>query len=87
MRTIIYMTISGFILIQLPERVKILNGIHKIIIQTNPGIKAKAEPMMGKEMIVYNAPGTFNYRLFSVKKYMSSYVMPIYVSANFVLEV
>ncbi len=76
------MTISEFISNQPQERQKILNDIHEIIIQTDQGIKAKVEPMMGKEMIVYNAPGSFKYGLSSVKKYMSLHVMPIYVSAT-----
>jgi len=62
------MAISQFISKQLPERQKILNNIHEIIIKTDRSIKAKVEPMMGKEMIVYNAPGTFKYGLSSVKK-------------------
>ncbi len=76
------MTISEFISKQLPERQKILNDIHEIIIQTDRGIEAKVEPMMGKEMIVYIAPGTFKYGLSSVKNYMSLHLMPIYVSAT-----
>ena len=35
---------------------------------------------MGKEMIIYNAPGTFKYGLASVKKYMSLHVLPMYGS-------
>ncbi len=35
---------------------------------------------MGKDMIVYNAPGTFKYGLSSMKNYMSLHVMPIYGS-------
>ncbi len=76
------MTISKFISNQHPERQKILNDIHEIIIETDRGIKAKVEPMMGKEMIVYKATGTFKYGLSSVKNYMSLHVMPIYVSAT-----
>jgi hypothetical protein len=76
------MTISEFISNQLPERQKILNDIHEIIIKTDTGIKAKIEPMMGKEMIIYNSSGAFKYGLSSVKKYMSLHVMPIYVSAT-----
>ncbi len=36
--------------------------------------------MMGKEMIIYNAPGTFKYGLSSVKNYMSLHVLPMYGS-------
>lgn len=35
---------------------------------------------MGKEMIIYNAPGTFKYGLSSVKNYMSLHVLPMYGS-------
>lgn len=35
---------------------------------------------MGKEMIIYNAPGTFKYGLASVKNYMSLHVLPMYGS-------
>ncbi len=76
------MTIPQFISKQLPERQKILNDIHEIIITTDRSVKAKVAPMMGKEMIIYNAPGTFKYGLSSVKKYMSLHVFPIYVSAT-----
>jgi hypothetical protein len=34
--------------------------------------------MMGKDMIIYNAPGTFKYGLASVKNYMSLHVLPMY---------
>jgi hypothetical protein len=36
--------------------------------------------MMGKEMIIYNAPGSFKYGLSSVKNYMSLHVLPMYGS-------
>jgi Domain of unknown function (DU1801) len=75
------MTISGFISNQLPERQNILTGIHEIIIQTDQAVKAEVGLMMGKEMIVYKAPGIFKYGLSSVKNYMSLHVMPIYGSA------
>ena len=35
---------------------------------------------MGKEMIIYNAPGTFKYGLASVKNYMSLHILPMYGS-------
>ena len=37
---------------------------------------------MGKEMIIYNAPGIFKYGLSSVKNYMSLHVLPIYGSTT-----
>jgi len=33
---------------------------------------------MGKEMILYNAPGTFKYGLSSGKKQISLHILPIY---------
>ena len=75
------MTIIEFISGQLPERRQILNDIHEIIIQTDLRIDAKVEPMMGREMIVYKAAGTFKYGLSSVKNNMSLHLMSIYVSA------
>ena len=35
---------------------------------------------MGKEMIIYNALGSFKYGLSSVKNYMSFHVLPMYGS-------
>lgn len=63
-----------------PERQKLLQDIHDIISKTDKSISAMVQPMMGKEMIVYNAPGMFKYGLSSVKGYMSLHVMPIYAS-------
>ena len=74
------MSISEFISGQLLERQRLLSQIHKIIIQEDKTVKAEVEPMMGKEMIVYKAPGIFKYGLSSVKNYMSLHVMPIYAS-------
>jgi len=74
------MTISEFISKQLPERQKILNEVHEIITQKDQSIKAEVGPMMGKEIIIYKAPGIFKYGLSSVKNYMSLHVMPIYGS-------
>lgn len=74
------MSISEYISKQSPERQKILNEIHEIISQTDLSIKAGVEPMMGKEMIVYKAPGIFKYGLSSVKNYISLHIMPIYAS-------
>lgn len=36
--------------------------------------------MMGKEMILYNAPGTFKYALASVKNHLSLHLLPMYSS-------
>ena len=63
---------------QPPERQALLSQLHNIIINGDKTVTAKVEPMMGKEMIIYYAPGTFKYGLSSVKNYMSLHVMPIY---------
>ena len=73
------MTIAAFISAQLPERQKLLTAIHEIIVKNDHSVKAEVAPMMGKEMILYNAPGTFKYGLASTNKYMSLHALPIYV--------
>ncbi|HRI20249.1 MAG TPA: DUF1801 domain-containing protein [Panacibacter sp.] len=75
------MSISEFISTQLLQRQELLNKIHAIIIEKDKNVKASVEPMMGKEMIVYRAPGIFKYGLSGVKNYMSLHVMCIYGSA------
>lgn len=72
------MTIAAFIARQLPERQQLLSNIHEIIIKEDKTVTATIAPMMGKEMIIYNAPGTFKYGLASVKNYMSLHVLPMY---------
>jgi len=74
------LSVSEFISGQLLERQKLLSQIHKIIIREDKSVTVSIEPMMGKEMIVYKAPGIFKYGLSSVKNYMSLHVMPIYAS-------
>jgi Domain of unknown function (DU1801) len=74
------MSISEFISMQLTERQIFLTHIHEIIIQEDKTVKAEIEFMMGKEMIVYKAPGIFKYGLSGMKNYMSLHVMPIYCS-------
>ena len=74
------MSIADFISKQAPERQKVLTQIHALIIKRDKNVKAEIAPMMGKEMIVYKAPGTFKYGLSSMKNYMSLHVMPIYGS-------
>ena len=76
------MSISEFISGQLSERQRLLTQIHEIIIKEDKSVKAEIEPMMGKEMIVYKAPGIFKYGLSSMKNYMSLHVMPIYGSTT-----
>ncbi len=74
------MTISEFISTQPEERQALLSQIHEIIIQKDKTVIPVIAPMMGKEMIIYNAPGTFKYGLSSMKKYMSLHVLPMYGS-------
>ena len=74
------MTISEFILTQPEERQELLSQLHEIIIQKDKTVAPVIGAMMGKEMIIYNAPGSFKYGLSSVKNYMSLHLMPMYVS-------
>ena len=74
------MSISEFISTQPEERQELLSQLHEIIIQQDKTVTPVIAPMMGKEMIIYNAPGTFKYGLASVKNYMSLHVLPMYSS-------
>lgn len=75
------MSITTFLSSLPPERKTLLSQLHKVIMQEDKSVKASIEPMMGKEMIVYKAPGTFKYGLSSMKNYMSLHAMPIYGAA------
>lgn len=74
------MSISEFISTQPEERQELLSQLHEIIIQQDKTVTPVIALMMGKEMIVYNAPASFKYGLSSVKNYMSLHVLPMYVS-------
>lgn len=74
------MTITEFISAQPAERQELLSQLHEIIIQKDKTVTPIIAPMMGKEMIIYNAPGSFKYGLASVKNYMSLHVLPMYGS-------
>lgn len=74
------MTISEYISNQPEDRQELLSQLHEIIIKKDKTVTPVIAPMMGKEMIIYNAPGTFKYGLASVKKYMSLHVLPMYGS-------
>jgi hypothetical protein len=76
------MTIQEFISKQPAERQQLLNTLHKIIMENDKSVKATIQSMMGKEMIIYNAPGTFKYGLSSAKNYMSLHALPIYSSST-----
>ena len=74
------MTIPDFLATQSPDRQTLMSSIHEIILKQDKTVSAIIEPMMGKDMIVYKAAGTFKYGLSGVKKYMSLHVLPIYGS-------
>jgi uncharacterized protein YdhG (YjbR/CyaY superfamily) len=74
------MTISAFISSQPEDRQELLTQLHAIIIQKDKTVTPEIAPMMGKEMIIYNAPGSFKYGLASVKNHMSLHVLPMYGS-------
>jgi hypothetical protein len=72
------MSIEQFIAQQEIERQNLLSKIHLAIIETDKTVTAEIGKMMGSDMIIYNAPGTFKYGLASVKKHMSLHLLPIY---------
>jgi hypothetical protein len=74
------MSIAEFISAQPAERQELLSQLHEIIIQKDKTVTPVIAPMMGKAMIIYNAPGSFKYGLSSVKNYMSLHVLPMYGS-------
>ncbi len=74
------MSIQEFISQQAEDRQELLRSIHELILATDKTVSAAVEPMMGKDMIIYNAPGTFKYALASVKKHMSLHLLPMYSS-------
>ena len=74
------MSIPEFISTQPEERQELLSQLHEIIIKNDKTVSPEIAPMMGKEMIIYNAPGSFKYGLASVKNYMSLHVLPMYGS-------
>src|SRR3954452_6744406 len=76
------MTVPEFISKQPPERQQLLNKLHEIIMENDKSVKATIQSMMGKEMIIYNAPDTFKYGLSSAKNYMSLHALPIYSSST-----
>jgi hypothetical protein len=71
-------TLEQYIAQQEIERQNILSKIHFAILNPDKTVSAQIGKMMGKEMIIYNAPGTFKYGLSSVKKYISLHILPIY---------
>jgi len=61
------MTIAEFISIQPQDRQDILAKIHLLISTEDKSVESKIGTMMGKEMILYNTPGSFKYGLSSIK--------------------
>ncbi len=76
------MTIAKFISIQPQDRQDILAKIHLLISTEDKSVESKIGTMMGKEMILYNTPGSFKYGLSSIKKHISLHAMPIYCSID-----
>ncbi len=74
------MSISEFISTQPEDRQELLFQLHEVIIQQDKTVTPVIAPMMGKEMIIYNAPESFKYALASVRKHMSLHILPMYVS-------
>jgi hypothetical protein len=72
------MNIAGYFNEQGTERKKILESIHKIILDTNKKVEPRLGNMMGKEMVFYEIDGAFIYALSSVKTHMSLHNMIIY---------
>lgn len=72
------MTLEQFIAEQEIERQNLLSKIHFAILEADKTVTAEIGKMMGKDMIIYNAPGTFKYGLSSVKKHLSLHLLPIY---------
>ncbi len=74
------MTVNEYISKQLPERQKLLTALHEVIIANDKTVTAGVGSMMGQEIIIYNAPGTFKYGLGSGKNYMTLHLLPMYGS-------
>ena len=74
------MSITEFIATQPEERQALLIQLHEIIIQKDKTVTPVIAPMMGKEMIIYNAPGSFKYGLASMKAHISLHLLPMYMS-------
>ena len=72
------MNIEEYLSRQVAERQYVLSKIHTAILDADSTVTPQIGKMMGQEMIIYNAPGTFKYGLSSGKKYMSLHLLPIY---------
>ena len=74
------MTVADFLSKQTPENSLILSEIHDIIINEDKTVNAEIGLMMGIEMIIYKAKGSFKYGLAITKNHFSLHLMPIYGS-------
>ena len=74
------MTITAFILTIPEERQALITKLHEIIISKDKTVTPVIAPMMGKEMIIYNAHETFKYGLASAKNHLSLHVLPMYMN-------
>jgi hypothetical protein len=74
------MTVASFISGRPRERQQLLTALHKLILENDKTVTAFIGPMMGQELIVYNAPGIFKYGLGSGKNYMTLHALPMYGS-------
>ena len=71
---------AEYIVGQPPERQQLLSDIHAIIIAGDKTVTPMVEPMMGKEMILYEERSFMKYGLASTKKYMSLHLLPMYMA-------
>jgi len=74
------MTVTDFLSKQTPENRLILSEINDIIIKADKTVTAEIGLMMGIEMILYKAKGSFKYGLSITKNHFSLHLMPIYGS-------
>ena len=75
-------SIDSYFSKQLPVRQGLLAALHKVIVDNDKTVVAQVGKMMGKEMLIYHAPGTMKYALSSMKRHMSLHCLPIYGSAE-----
>jgi len=74
------MTVIDFLSKQTPENRLFLSEINDIIINADKTVTAEIGLMMGIEMILYKAKGSFKYGLSITKNHFSLHLMPIYGS-------
>jgi hypothetical protein len=72
------MLTSEYLSMQEPQRSKLLEAIHEIIIESDKTVVVKVNLMSKIHMIQYFAAGIFKYGLANTRNYMSLHLMPIY---------